>query len=216
LCSGAAYDALSFCDNQVSIEVNAHQQNPLANASEDRMMPVANFDMQAIASALDFMRIALVPCLTSQAERSMKLLQRSLTGLTDGLEPRGDDAGHGLSEITWPLQAMTTEAKLLAQPVSFEIGSSCQAEGLEDRMTMAGLAARRLQDMLSLAHRVLSISAIIAAQAIDLRGRERLGERLLSVHGRIRELIPEMQPGDPPPASCEELVAAITAGVLAQ
>ena len=176
------------------------------------MLPVAHFDMQAVASALDFMRLALAPCLTCQVERSVKLLQKSLTGLTDGLEPPGDEGGHGLSEITWPLQALATEAKLLAQPVSFEIGSSCQAEGLEDRMTMAGLAARRLQNMIVLTQRVLSISVIIAAQAIDLRGRDRLGEELTAVHARVRGLVPQMLAGDPPPASYEELVAAIRTG----
>lgn len=178
------------------------------------MLPVAHFDMQPVASALDFMRLALAPCLTCQAERSVKLLQKSLTGLTDGLEPEGDEDGHGLSEITWPLQALCTEAKLLAQPVSFEIGSSSQAEGLEDRMTMAGLAARRLQDMTALSQRVLSISAVIAAQAVDLRSKARLGAELLAVHTRIRALVPEMLPGDPPPASYEQLVGAIRAGAL--
>lgn len=211
---GAAFDAFSFCERQVAIEVNAHQQNPLSNQELDCMMPVANFDMQAVASALDFMRIALAPCITTQVERSMKLLQKSLTGLTDGLEPRGDSDGHGLSEITWPLQALATEAKLLAQPVSFEIGSSCQAEGLEDRMTMAGLAARRLLNMVHLSHRMMSISAIIAAQAIDLRGNDRLSKGLTTAHGRIRELIPELLPGHSPPSSYEHLVKGLEDGIL--
>lgn len=168
--------------------------------------------MQPVATALDFLRLALIPCLTSQTERSIKLLQKSLTGLTDGLEPRGDDGGHGLSEITWPLQSVAVEAKLLALPVSCEVGSSSQAEGIEDRMTMAGLAGRRTLEVVALAHRVLAISGVIAAQAVDLRGKGRLGEQLAEVHRRIREHIPEMKPGDPPPASCEVLVAAIKSG----
>lgn len=211
---GAAYDALMFCESQVSIELNAHQQNPLASQELDRMLPAAHFDMQPVASALDFMRIALAPCISTQAERSIKLLQKSLTDLTDGLEPRGDSDGHGLSEITWPLQALATEAKLLAQPVSFEVGSSCQAEGLEDRMTMAGLAARRLQQMVTLTYRVLSISAVIAAQAVDIRGPERLGGGLAAAHGLIRGLVPEMRAGDPPPASCEMLLRSFEEGFL--
>ena len=108
---GAAYDAFSFCLRQVSIELNAHQQNPLALPEEDRMLPVANFDLQALSAALDFARIALAPCLTVQCERSVKLLQASQTGLTDGLESPGDAHGHGLSEMAWPLQALTAEAR---------------------------------------------------------------------------------------------------------
>jgi len=213
---GAAYDALAFCERQVAIELNAHQQNPLALPEEDRMLPVANFEMQAIAAAMDFARIALAPCLTAQTERSLKLMQASESGLSDGLEPPGDAGGHGLSEIAWPLQAIAAEARLLIQPVSAEIGSSTQAEGIEDRMTMAGLGARRLAEMVGLGLRVAAISSVIAAEAVDLRGRDRLGPPLRAVHERIRGIVPGLAPGDPPPADLEPLIAALRGGLLAR
>ncbi len=112
---GAAFDAFAFCGRQLSIELNAHQQNPLALPEEDRMLPVAHFDMQALATATDVARLALAPCLTTQAERSVKLLQASETGLTDGLEPPDDANGHGLSEMAWTLQSIAAEARLLIQ-----------------------------------------------------------------------------------------------------
>ena len=179
------------------------------------MLPVASFDLQALAAAMDFARIALAPCLTAQCERSIKLLQASQTGLTDGLEPPGDALGHGLSEMAWPLQAITAEARLLIQPVSAETGSSSQAEGIEDRMTMAGLGARRLAEMADLGLRAASISAVIACQAIDLRGAERLGEALAHVHGAVRAHVAPLGPGDPPPGDLEPLVAALRGGLLA-
>ena len=212
---GAAYDAFAFCLRQVSLELNAHQQNPLALPEEDRMLPVASFDMQALAAAMDFARIALAPCLTAQAERSIKLLQASQTGLTDGLEPPGDALGHGLSEMAWPLQALTAEARTLIQPVSAETGSSMQAEGIEDRMTMAGLGARRLAEMTGLGFRAAAISCTIACQAVDLRGPERLGEALGQVHAALRVHVAPLGPGDPPPGDLEPLVGALRAGLLA-
>ena len=213
---GAAYDTINFCESQISIECNAHQQNPYSFMEEDRMMPVAHFDMQAISSALDFARIALAPCLTSQTERSIKLLQASETGLTDGLEPIGDTGGHGLSEIAWPLQSMTTEAKLLVHPVSVEVGSSSQAEGIEDRMTMATLSARKLLEMSTLGFRCCSISTVIAAQAVNLRYSllDCLSPPLRTIHEKIRHIVPFMQPGDPPPFSLDELVEAHRDGLL--
>ena len=212
---GAAYDAFAFCIRQISIELNAHQQNPLALMEEDRMLPVANFDVQALASVLDFSRIALAPCLTAQNERTIKLLQASQTGLTPGLEPAGDEGGHGLSEIAWPLQALTVEARLLVQPVSTEIGSSAQAEMIEDRLTMAGLGARRLAEMTGLGFRAAAIACVIACQAIDLRGVDRLGPNLAPVHAAIREHVAPLGPGDPPPADLEPLVTALRGGLLA-
>jgi histidine ammonia-lyase len=212
---GAAYDTFAFCIRQLSIELNAHQQNPLALMEEDRMLPVANFDVQALAAALDFARIALAPCLTAQNERSIKLLQASETGLTDGLEPYGADPGHSLSELAWPLQALTVEARLLIQPVSAELGSSSQAEKIEDRLTMAGLGARRLAEMSELGFRAAAIACVIACQAIDLRGLDRLGPTMASIHGAVRRHVPPLGPGDPPPNELEPLIAALRGGLLA-
>jgi histidine ammonia-lyase len=41
---------------------------------------------------------------------------------------------------------------------------------IEDRMTMAGLGARRLAELTDLGFRAAAISCVIACQAIDLRG----------------------------------------------
>jgi histidine ammonia-lyase len=211
---GAAIDLLGFAEALVAIELNAHQQNPLVLEAEDRMVPVADFEMAPVAAAMDVARLALAPCLAVQAERSLKLLQASGTGLTDGLEPPGDRTGHGLSEIAWPLQAIAAEARLLVQPVSAEIASSTQAEGIEDRMTMGNLGARRLAEMADLGARVAAIGAVIACQAVDLRGVDRLGPPLADLHDRVRALVPPLRPGDPPPLDLEPLVEGVAAGLL--
>ena len=213
---GAAYDALTFCSQQVSIELNAHQQNPLSLAEEDRMVSSGHFEMQALSQAMDIARLAVAPCLTTQIERSVKMLQGRDTGLTDGLAAPEDDGalGHGFSEILWPLQAMGVEARLLAvQPVSAELGSSAQAEGVEDRLTMAGLSARRLRQFVRLASRCLAISATIACQAIDLR-QCRLSPTLRKVHESVRQHVTKMAKGDPPPSSLDSVVKGLTEGTL--
>ena len=233
---GACGDALQYCETMIGIELNAHQQNPLCIEDEDRVQSCGNFEMQALATTLDLARIALAPCLTSQVERSVKMLQASQTGLTDGLQPHGEDVAtrHGLSEYTWVLQAMASEARLLVQPVSCEIGAS-QAEGIEDRMTLAGLAARRLQEMVSIMRRCCAVSAIIACQAIDLRyqypmGRtehsERLrgatlvlGPRLRPAYEAVRRVVPAMRRDEdsaPQTRVMHALVDALCAGALGE
>ncbi len=116
--------------------------------------------------------------------------------------------------MAWPLQALTAEARTLIQPVSAEIGSATQAEGSEDRMTMAGLGARRLAEMTDLGFRAASIACVITCQAIDLRGVERLGPNLATIHAAIREHVAALSPGDPPPADLEPLIAALRGGLL--
>ncbi len=211
---GAARDALAFAERQIDIELNAHQQNPLHDMERDRTVPVANFELLPVAQALDIARLALGPCIAVQNERTLKLLQAPLTGLSDGLEPANDPLGHGLSEFAWPLQAIAGEARLLVQPVSAELCSSTQAEGIEDRMTLAPLGARRLAEQCDLADRVLAIAALCACQAIDLRGPDRLGPPLATVYDRVRTLVPALQPGVPVVGDLEPLVMAIRGGLL--
>lgn len=150
---GAARDALRFAEAQLAVELNAVQGNPLVVAGDGgRLLAVGNFDVLPLAAALDLARIALAPALTSACERTLKLLQRPLSGLPEGLAVREGIADDGLSELGIAMQALVAEARLLAQPVSFEVVSTTQAEGIEDRATMAPLAARRVAELVVAAH----------------------------------------------------------------
>ena len=193
---GALRDALSFARGQLEIELNASQENPLVVPDEDRIVSVANFEILPLAAALDFLRIALAPAVTASAERLLKLLQGPLTGLPDGLAPRQGLAENSLGEYGVTAQGLTAEARLLAQPVSYELVTTTHAEGIEDRMTMAPLAARRLAEMVSLGESVVAIELVIGAQAIDLRRPERLGAGTAAAHARVREIVPFLGEGD--------------------
>jgi len=148
----------------------------------------------------------------SACERSLKLLQRPFSDLPEGLALRVGIADDGLSEFGIAMQAIVAEARLLAQPVSFEGASTTQAEGIEDRMTMAPLSARRLADMADLAARVVALELFVAAQAIDLRRLPRLGEGTGRALRLLRELATFTGHGQAPPADLELLVDAVRAG----
>jgi histidine ammonia-lyase len=211
---GAARDALSFTKRQLEIELNASQENPLVIPAEDRIVSVANFDVVPLAAALDFLRIALAPVVTSACERLEKLLQGPLTGLPDGLAPRQGLAENSLGEFGVVAQALTAEARLLAQPVSFEVVTSTHAEGIEDRITMAPLSARRLAEMVELGERLAAIGLIVAAQALDLRAPPTLGAGTKRAHGLVRERVPFMGEGDPLTADLEPVRELIRTGAF--
>jgi histidine ammonia-lyase len=208
--NGAARDALGFVGEQLAIELNAAQSNPLVVVDEDRVISVGNFEMQPLATALDLARLALAPVISTAAERAVKLLQRPLTGLTEGLGARPALAESALSEFGIAVQAIAVEARLLAQPVSFDLVSTTQAEGIEDRMTMAPLAARRLESMVELGARVASIELMFAAQACDLRG-VKLGVGTTRLRAAVRRLVPFLEEGAPVP-DLEPLVTEIRSG----
>jgi histidine ammonia-lyase len=211
---GALRDALAFARAQLEIELNASQENPLIIPDEDRIVSVANFDVLPLAAALDFLRIALAPVLTSAAERLLKLLQGPLTGLPDGLAPRQGLAENSLGEHGVTAQGLTAEARLLAQPVSFELVSSTHAEGIEDHMTMAPLAARRLAEMVALGRALVAIELVIGCQAVDLRQPERLGAGTRRAHERVREVVPFLAEGDSLVPDLEPVRDLIRTGAL--
>ncbi len=211
---GALRDVLEFALRQVAVELNASQDNPLAVEEEGRFISVANFDVLPLAAALDFLRIAFAPVLTSACERSVKLLQAHLTGLPPGLAVRDGLPEDSLSEFGVPAQALAAEARLLAQPVSFELVSTTHAEGIEDRMTLAPLSARRLAEMVSLGERLLAIELVIAAQAVDLRGERPLGAGTGPAYERVRAVVPFCGEGDPVPDDLEPLVELVRAGAF--
>ena len=209
---GAARDTLAFTRGTIETELNSTPANPAVILAERRIVSVGNLDVVPVAAALDFARIALATVVTSAAERTIKLLQSPLSGLPAGLAAEPDTGEDALAEFAVAAQSIAAEARMLAHPVSFEVVSSSKAEGIEDRMTMAPLSARRLADMADLAARVVALELFVAAQAIDLRRLPRLGEGTGRALRLLRELATFTGHGQAPPANLELLVDAVRAG----
>ena len=213
---GAAGDALGYARTTIETELNSAGCNPAVVLAERRIVSVGNLDIVPVAAALDFARIALATVVTCAAERTVKLLQSPLSGLPAGLAAEADTGEEALAEFAGAAQAIAAEARLLADPVSFEVVSSTKAEGIEDRTTMAPLSARRLAEMTDLAARVVSLELLVAAQAVDLRRPARLGEGTGRALGLVRELAGFTARGQAPPPDIEPLVDAVRAGRFAR
>ena len=215
---GAARDALDYARNILHLELNSSQSNPVvvvpAGNEPGRIVSVGNFDTGPLAAALDFLRIALAPVVTSANERAVKLLQAPYSGLPAGLAALSGSPDDALAELATSGQAITVEARTLAHPVSYELASSVKGEGIEDRATMAPLSARRLADMIGLCARVAAIEFVVAAQAIDLRTPGQLGLGTGRAYRMIRELVPFTQADGTLPADLEPLIELVTRGTL--
>jgi histidine ammonia-lyase len=215
---GAARDALDYARNILHLELNSSQSNPVvvvpAGNEPGRIVSVGNFDTGPLAAALDFLRIALAPVVTSANERAVKLLQAPYSGLPAGLAALSGSPDDALAELATSGQAITVEARTLAHPVSYELASSVKGEGIEDRATMAPLSARRLADMVGLCVRVAAIEFVVAAQAIDLRAPGQLGLGTGRAYRMIRELVPFTQADGTLPADLEPLIELVTRGTL--
>lgn len=61
------------------------------------------------------------------------------------------------------------EARLLAGRVSFKVVSTAHAKGIEDRTTMAPLAARRLAEMVELGGMIVAIERAVRDDVLFLK-----------------------------------------------
>ena len=214
---GSARDLLEFSLGQLAIELASSQENPIVLIDEERALAVPNYEFLPVAAALDVARIGIAPLLSTQLERMLKLLQAPLTGLTDGLGPPDAPRHSGLSELTWTAQAIATEARLLADPVSVVTASATQAEGIEDRITMAPLGARRLREMVALGERLAALSLVVACQAVELRGDSAtVGVVAGEVLATVRESVAFVDAHRRLPDTVEPLISSIRDGAIAQ
>jgi histidine ammonia-lyase len=211
---GAARDAVEFARRVVERELNSSQGNPVVVVSERAVVSVGNFDAVAMSAAADFARIGLAPAVTSAAERTVKLLQSPFSGLAAGLSDRPETGDDGLAELAVAAQSFAAEARLLAQPVSFELASTTKAEGIEDRTTMAPLSARRLDEVVDLTCRVVAVELVVAAQAVDLRSLGRLGRGTSAVQDLVRSHVSATSATSTFPADLEPLVEAVRNGAI--
>jgi histidine ammonia-lyase len=213
---GSARDLLAFALTQLAIELSSSQENPIVLADEQRALAVPNYELLPVAAALDVARLGVAPLLSTQLERLLKLLQAPFTGLTDGLGPADDPRHSGLSELTWTAQAIATEARLHAEPVSVVTASSTQAEGIEDRITMAPLGARRLREMVALGDRLAALALLVACQAIELRGAaDSLGPPAAEAFAAVRACVEFVDAGRRLPDTLEPLISSIRGGAIA-
>ena len=193
---GALRDVLDHVDRQLAIELNASQGNPIVVPTEDRVVSVANYEIVPLVLAVDYLRIALASALGAAAERVVKTLETTWSGLPTGLAAGADPSEPGLSYLGIAVQALAAEARLLAGPVSAEIVSTSHAEGIEDRMTMAPLAARRLAEMVSLGRRIVAIELAVGAQASELRGLGPRGSGTEDAFRTVRQHLGYLGQGD--------------------
>ncbi|MGI8715610.1 MAG: HAL/PAL/TAL family ammonia-lyase [Solirubrobacteraceae bacterium] len=183
---GAVYDALSVARGMMEIELNSANDNPLVLVEEGAIVSVGNFDVTSLAMAFDYVRLGIAHAVQVANERVQKLLWHHFSGLPTGLAQREGPTG-GLRPLGRSFAALASEARFLANPVSLDFRGQL-AEGVEDHASMAPLAVSTTSALVSLAHRLVALELIIAAQAIDLRGGvPRLGGGTGRAYALVRE-----------------------------
>jgi histidine ammonia-lyase len=210
---GAARHALAECEERLSVELASSGDSPLVLVDEERAISNGNHDIAPLAIALDYARLGLAQAITIAGERVQKLLTAHHTGLPTSLREDPALPEDGLGIRGNGAASLAGEARLLAHPVTLEQSTSAIAEGIEDRITMAPTAARRLHEMAGLALLLASVELECAAQAIDLRGHAGgLGAGTTRAYEQVRRTVAFVGAGATPSGDLSALTQWLTIG----
>ncbi|MGH7550313.1 MAG: aromatic amino acid lyase, partial [Gemmatimonadota bacterium] len=96
-------------------------------------------------------------------------------------------SGFMMQQVT--AAALVSECKGLAHPAS--VDSIPTSANKEDHVSMGVWAARKAEQVVANAERVVAIELLAAARGIDLRRPLKTSPPLEALHARIRERVPE-------------------------
>ena len=187
---GASRDAIDYVWNVVSREINAVTDNPIIFPDEDEAISGGNFHGQPIALAMDFLGIALAEYADVSERRIERLVNPNLSGLPAFLAKNGG-LNSGFMIVQYAAASMTSENKVYAHPAS--VDSIPSSAGQEDHVSMGTTAARKARMILDNSRKVLGLELFAAAQALWLRGDEKLAPATRAVYDCLRTEIPPIE-----------------------
>ena len=150
---------VDLLEDQVALELNAIDDNPLVDPVGGRMLSNGNFHPMALALAAD----ALRPAIAHVGQLADRRLSHVWSGITAVfLDP---DRSAVLLErggilLRYSAAALTTELRDAAGPVTLDVAPL--DSGVEDHATNAPLAVRRTDEALAIAEEVLAIELLVA------------------------------------------------------
>ena len=190
---GAVRDAVDQTRSTLEIEINAANDNPLFGVADGWVTSNSgNFHGQAAAQALDHLANAVTSLAVIAERRCARLLDPHHNGGLPAFlihpEARpGENSGLMIAQYT--AAALVAELRIQAVPASIQSVPTCA--NTEDHVPMAPLAARRAALAVELAHQIVAIEALLACQAIDLRGLSP-APALSSLYDAVRARVPVM------------------------
>lgn len=186
---GAVRDALQYVTIAIEIEMNSANDNPLFLVENDKVYHGAHFHGQTVALPLDTAAIALTEIAILSERRLNKMLDplRS-AGLTPFLAGNEYGLHCGYEGAQYIPTSLVAECKILCTPASIQ---SIPSNGEnQDVVSMGLIAARKLRDIKERVEYVLAVELLVACQALNERGTERLDGVIKDLFNYFRFHIP--------------------------
>ena len=203
---GASAQALTEAAQAIRAETAHVDDNPVV--MEGRVVTSGGSLLMSLSMRLAAVQLALAHLARNALNRCLLVVNGQLEGLPVNLVPPGVVAtGYGPVMKTALEQAVrVTDA---ASPVS--VLNLAVAAGLEDEAVFIALSAERIGDQLDALEWLHAIEAMLAAQALDLRGIVPAPGVVARLYAETRRHIPTLTGDRPQTAGLTALRAALTA-----
>jgi histidine ammonia-lyase len=163
---GASFAALRDLDEELAVDLNSSPDNPVVSIEENLCVSTGNFQLPRLTQTLDSLARSLAWCATDSVSRVQRLMHAAHSGLPPLLSSDTPDTA-GFGPLLKPMEALRAEIVHLSTPVP--VLASHNADGVEDSVTFAALAATKLAELVGKVDLLVSFELVAACQAVDLR-----------------------------------------------
>lgn len=206
---GASWDAILHVEQQLEVELNSVNDNPLVFAELGDTVSAGLFHAQPVALAADYLKIAVAEIASLSERRIDRLLDSRVSGLPEALAGTpGLESGYMLAQYS--AAALVSENKTLAHPAS--VDSIPTGAGIEDHVSMAPIAARYARHITDHAARVVALELLCGCRALEFRRPLKAGEGTEMLYGAVRRVMPAPEGDRPLQGPTEELARWVLSG----
>lgn len=167
--------------------MNAVTDNPIILVEEDRVISGGNFHGEPMAQIFDYLKIGISELANISERRLERLVNPALSGGLPAFLIEKGGLNSGFMIVQYAAAALVSENKVLAHPAS--VDSIPSSANQEDHVSMGTIAARQASEILYNASRVIAMEILCACQAIDLRGKKKLGAGTEKAYELVRDAV---------------------------
>jgi histidine ammonia-lyase len=206
---GASWDAILHVEQQLEVELNSVNDNPLVFPESGETVSAGLFHAQPVALVADYLKIAVAEIASLSERRIDRLLDARTSELPAALAGSpGLESGYMLAQYT--AAALVSENKSLAHPAS--VDSIPTGSGLEDHVSMAPIAARGARQITEHAAKVVALELLCGCRALEFRRPLKAGEGTEMLYGAVRRIVAAPEGDRPLQGPCEELARWVLSG----
>jgi histidine ammonia-lyase len=186
---GACRDQIRHAAKQIEIELNSATDNPLLLGTPNsfRVVSQANPHGESVAMAADLLRIAVAEFGGVSERRMDRLLNPLVSGLPPFLVAK-PGVNSGLMIAHYTAASLAADNRRKAQPAVVDNFVTSGAQ--EDHLSLGTTAALELHGALDNLYQILAIEYLLAAQAFEFFGNQRMGIGTSEARRMLRLKIP--------------------------